>query len=96
MLDSAFKTALDILKNHAESLHANAIIGLKVDFGNISSDVTSNMFMISLSGTAVRIRPLPNYNKYKYLYELKTYYGQGMLSETDYQRECQRIEEMYS
>lgn len=96
MLDSAYQTALDLLKDHARRLQANAIIGLKVDFGNISSDVSSNMFMISLSGTAVKIRPLPNYNKYKLLCELKTYYEQGMLSESDYQQECKRIEEMYS
>lgn len=72
------------------------IIGLKVDFGSISSDSSSNMFMISLSGTAVRTRPLPNYNKLKLLLEVKTYFEQGMLSETDYQNECRKIEELYS
>ena len=49
MLDSAYQTALDLLKDHARRLQANAIVGLKVDFGNISSDVSSNMFMIGNS-----------------------------------------------
>lgn len=96
LLDSAFNTAMNLLKESAKSLNANAIIGLKVDFGSISSDSSSNMFMISLSGTAVRTRPLPNYNKLKLLLEVKTYFEQGMLSETDYQNECRKIEELYS
>ena len=96
LLDAAFNTALDILKSQAENLQANAIVGLKVDFGNISSDVTSNMFMLSLSGTPVKIRPIPNYNKFKFLHELKTYFEQGMMSEDDYKNECRKIEELYS
>ena len=97
MLDTAFNAALNILKkSDAEDLQANAIVGLKVDFGSISSDFTSNMFMLSLSGTPFKIRPIPNYNKFRFLHELKIYFEQGMMSENDYQNEFRKIEKLYS
>ncbi|MGF7139089.1 YbjQ family protein [Roseimarinus sediminis] len=53
-LQGIYKAALDKLKAKANDLGANAIIGLKIDFDEISGKGKS-MFMISAFGTAVKI-----------------------------------------
>ena len=53
-LDELYKVAIDNLKHKASYIGANAIIGLKVDFGEISGKDKS-MFMVSIVGTAVKI-----------------------------------------
>jgi uncharacterized protein YbjQ (UPF0145 family) len=57
-LQAIYKVAIDNLKFKAANLGANAIIGLKIDFDEISGKGKS-MFMISAIGTAVVI----NYKK---------------------------------
>lgn len=54
-LDSIYKIALDKLRMKAKSLYANGVIGVKIDFDEISGGGKS-MFMISVSGTAVRLK----------------------------------------
>ena len=61
-LQTIYKVALDDLKNKAGNIGANAILGLKIDFDEISGKGKS-MFMISAIGTAVII---------KYKFENKT------------------------
>lgn len=53
-LHKIYEEALRRLKEEAADRGANAIVGLKVDFGEVSGkDV--QMFMVSAVGTAVRI-----------------------------------------
>lgn len=54
-LQKIYKIGIDKLKVKARNIDANAIIGLKVDFDEVSGKGKS-MFMISVVGTAVRIK----------------------------------------
>lgn len=54
-LQKIYKIGIDKLKIKASNLGANAIIGLNIDFDEISGKGKS-MFMISVIGTAVRLR----------------------------------------
>lgn len=54
-LQGIYNAALDGLKSKAETLTANAIIGLSIDFDEISGKGKS-MFMISAMGTAVKVK----------------------------------------
>jgi uncharacterized protein YbjQ (UPF0145 family) len=54
-LQKIYKVAIDNLKLKATSIGANAILGLKIDFDEISGKGKS-MFMISALGTAVLIK----------------------------------------
>ena len=53
-LQKIYQVAIDNLKMKASNLGANAIIGLKIDFDEISGKGKS-MFMISAIGTAVKV-----------------------------------------
>lgn len=52
-LDLLYKRALDDLTNKANKKRADAILGIKIDFDEISGQGKS-MFMVSITGTAVR------------------------------------------
>lgn len=52
-LDKIYKTAIDKLKQKAQALGANGIIGLRMDFDEISGKGKS-MFMVSVSGMGVK------------------------------------------
>ncbi len=54
-LQGIYKIALDRLRFQANNIGANAIIGLKIDFDEVSGKGKS-MFMISAIGTAVKIK----------------------------------------
>ena len=54
-LREAREIALDELKAEAHSLGANAIIGVDLDYENISAGGNSSMLMVSASGTAVQL-----------------------------------------
>ncbi len=54
-LQGIYNAALDGLKEKAELTNSNAIIGLNIDFDEISGKGKS-MFMISAMGTAVRVK----------------------------------------
>lgn len=58
-LDAIYKAALDKLKDKAKNLTANGIIGIRIDFDEISGGGKS-MFMISAFGTAVKLQPAHN------------------------------------
>ena len=53
-LTSLNNEALDILKTKAKKLGANAVVGVKIDYDEISGK-NMQMFMVNASGTAVRI-----------------------------------------
>ncbi|GAB2627469.1 YbjQ family protein [Belliella aquatica] len=56
-LEKIYKVAIDKLKNKASTINANGIIGVRIDFDEISGGGKS-MFMISVSGTAVKLKLL--------------------------------------
>ena len=54
-LDDVYEEALKRVREKAEKLGADAVVGLKMDFGEVSGKDKS-MFMVSAVGTAVRLR----------------------------------------
>ena len=54
-LRQAREIALDELRAEAASLGANALIGVDLDYENISAGGNSSMLMVSASGTAVQL-----------------------------------------
>ena len=51
-LSEARQIAFDEMAQHAESLGANAIVGVDIDYENITAG-SGTMLMVSVSGTAV-------------------------------------------
>ena len=56
VLRDARVTALKELEDQALALGANAIVGVDIDYENISTGSSGSMLMVSASGTAVMIR----------------------------------------
>lgn len=54
-MDELYKKAYDALSLKASTLGANGVLGFKIDFDEISGKGTQ-MFMISVSGTAVKLK----------------------------------------
>src|SRR5690606_18379477 len=54
-LQEIYEQALQILNERAISIGANCIVGLKVDFGEVSGKGTQ-MFMVSAVGTPVKAK----------------------------------------
>ena len=63
-LQKIYRIGIDKLKTKATNLGANAIVGLKIDFDEISGKGKA-MFMISTFGTAVKVREIKKDNKMK-------------------------------
>ncbi|MCB1424520.1 MAG: heavy metal-binding domain-containing protein [Zhengella sp.] len=56
VLRDARETAIRELEDEAERIGANAVIGIDIDYENISTGSSGSMLMVSASGTAVVIR----------------------------------------
>ncbi len=56
VLQEARETALRELEDEASQRGANAVIGIDIDYENISTGSSGSMLMVSASGTAVVIR----------------------------------------
>ena len=56
VLREARETALSELKDEAQQLGANAVVGVDIDYENISTGSSGSMLMVSASGTAVLVR----------------------------------------
>lgn len=56
VLKQARETALRELKEQAAALGANAVVGVDIDYENISTGSSGSMLMVSASGTAVVLR----------------------------------------
>jgi len=61
-LERIYKVALDKLRQKAKNLNANGIIGVNIDFDEVSGGGKS-MFMISITGMAVRLKSLEKSNQ---------------------------------
>ena len=56
VLRDARETAIRELEDEAERIGANAVIGIDIDYENISTGSSGSMLMVSASGTAVVVR----------------------------------------
>ena len=54
-LDDVYEEALKRIEEKATKLGADAVVGMKMDFGEVSGKEKS-MFMVSAVGTAVKLR----------------------------------------
>ncbi|WP_195588718.1 YbjQ family protein [Bacteroides finegoldii] len=81
------------IESKACHIGANAIVGIRIDFDEISGKDKS-MFMVSISGTAVKIVP-DRYEKCKLLYEILQYQKEGIITNEEYEYEKDRINNMY-
>jgi uncharacterized protein YbjQ (UPF0145 family) len=61
-LERIYKVALDKLRQKAKNLNANGIIGVNIDFDEVSGGGKS-MFMISVTGMAVRLKSVEKPNQ---------------------------------
>ena len=55
VLRDARETAISELKAQASEIGANAVIGVDIDYENISTGSSGSMLMVSASGTAVTL-----------------------------------------
>ena len=53
-LDDAYNAAIEQIERRARKIGADAVVGVKMDFGEISGHEKS-MFMVSAVGTAVKL-----------------------------------------
>jgi len=56
VLRNARETAFRELEDQARHLGANAVVGVDIDYENISTGSSGSMLMVSVSGTAVVVR----------------------------------------
>lgn len=91
-LTTIYKDVMKELINKAESYHADAIVGLHVDFDEISGGGKS-MFMVSASGTAITLeKPTQDrYCLYDLLEKIYDYKEKGILTEEEFEYEKNRI-----
>lgn len=55
-LREARQIAIEEMKDEARKLGANGVIGIDLDYENISAGANSSMLMVSATGTAVIVR----------------------------------------
>ncbi|MCO6179975.1 heavy metal-binding domain-containing protein [Ciceribacter sp. RN22] len=56
VLREARETALREVEQEARRLGANAVVGVDIDYENVSTGSSGSMLMVSVSGTAVVVR----------------------------------------
>lgn len=83
------------LKRQTRGRGGNAIIGVRVDFDNISAKNMS-MFMVSMQGTAVKIKPtkrirIERFDTYQKLYDLSLYRDKGIITDEQYEAERKNL-----
>lgn len=99
-MDRLYERAKWVIAAEAKEKHANAILGYRVDFDEISGKVKS-MFMISVTGTAVRLVKKEKEDKqakigyryeiYERLYNLYKFKECGVITEEQYNTEKDAI-----
>lgn len=90
-LDKVYNDVLSSLSAKAVEMRANAIVGVRMDFDEVSAKGKS-MFMLTAQGTAVVVS-VDRMQIYSKLHELKLYLEDGLLSQGEYERECKHIRE---
>lgn len=97
-MDNLYSQVVSQLEEKASILGANAIIGLHIDFDEISGKGKS-MFMVTAIGTAVSYapnNPLNRYEVYKKLHELKLYLSEDLITKEEYEREAALVRKQYN
>lgn len=89
-LDILYKDVKDQLSEKASQLGANAVVGFRIDFDEVSGKGKS-MFMVTCIGTAVVIEP-DRYEMYEKLHNLNVYLKDGLLTQEQYDFEKNQIE----
>lgn len=94
-MDRLYERAKSVIEAEAINRGANAILGYKIDFDEISGQGKS-MFMISVSGTAVKITEQQAKTGYRYeiyqrLYNLHKFKKCGIITEEQYNTEKDSI-----
>ena len=89
-LDVLYKDVKAQLSQKATELGANAVVGFRIDFDEVSGKGKS-MFMVTCIGTAVVIEP-DRYEMYEKLHNLKAYLNDGLLTQEQYDFEKEQIE----
>ena len=92
-MDTLYERARDQISFEAKQKGANAILGYRIDFDEISGQGKS-MFMISVSGTAVKLSNKPKevkksyrYDIYQKLFNLKQFKDAGVITDEQYKTE---------
>lgn len=92
-LDKIYRDALNRLEVKANTMRANAIIGVHFDFDEISGK-GKQMFMVTAYGTAVIVEPMTKeikkterYEVYERLYNLSLFKDKGIITEEQYEAE---------
>lgn len=92
-MDTLYERARDQISFEAKQKGANAILGYRIDFDEISGQGKS-MFMISVSGTAVKLSNKPKeveksyrYDIYQKLFYLKQFNDAGIITDEQYNTE---------
>lgn len=93
-LDILFEDIKAQLSVKASEIGANAIIGLKIDFDEISGKGKS-MFMVTCIGTAVVVKP-NLVEKYEKLHKIKTFLDDKIITFEQYEEELMNIERCYN
>lgn len=89
-LDTLYKDVKNHLSQKASQLGANAVIGFRIDFDEVSGKGKS-MFMVTCIGTAVVVEP-DRYEMYEKLHNLNVYLKDGLLTQEQYDFEKEQIE----
>lgn len=92
-MDNLFRKVIRGIESKCIKAGGNAIIGLRIDFDEISGQGKS-MFMISAVGTAVIAKP-DRYGLFKKLSELKKYLSDELITQDEFERESERINAQY-
>lgn len=93
-LDDLQDYAIKQISSKAEDMGANAILGFRIEYDEISGK-NKSMFMVTCTGTAVEIEP--NYfEKYEKLNQLMAFLKNGVITQEQYDLEKEKIENSYS
>lgn len=95
-MDNMYQEAIKNLSYKARELGANAVVGIKINFDEVSGQ-GKQMFMLCVTGTAVSIsRKTSNrYELYQLLNSLQTFYQNGIITEEEYKYEKNKITSSY-
>ena len=96
-LDYYYSQVYSEIREKAVKLGANAVIGLNVEFDEVSIK-GKNYYMVTAVGTAIRYSKTISADRYeifKKLHELKLYFNENLISQEEYEREVALIKNQY-
>lgn len=92
-LDDMYSAITKDLENKARTILANAVVGVRIDFEEITGKGMS-MLMATASGTAVLLVP-DRLQLARQLHEIKLYKTEGILSEEEFEYEKKNVIESF-